>query len=280
MKRNVTLLSDRSRQAANRNTTLFKQRQFRMASAIAVFAGCLLIPAAPQSAFAQTGQAANEPAHPQRDIGDIRRDMEAFIRNSKQEEDFNLQVGSVVDLCYLHHEIVTDPRFGSNSRLKSFRAMTADRLQRYSRYVDVQMRRHEREEQRLEAEERRRRREQGEGADDSSEEDEGSDTPSEFDEPSDSGSAINDAMNDSMFTMGSATGGPVNVFGYLGGNFAPPWDHGFELQDLIERTINPEFWKTNGGDGVVHYYRPSRVLVVSASWEMHDRLETFLEMLR
>jgi hypothetical protein len=73
-------------------------------------------------------------------------------------------------------------------------------------------------------------------------------------------------------------GGPGYLIGF--GGRAGPADHGAELVDLIERTINPAFWDTNGGPGTIVYYAPLRCIVVRATSEMHGRVGGVLGVLR
>lgn len=73
----------------------------------------------------------------------------------------------------------------------------------------------------------------------------------------------------------------MRLWNYVGGNSAGPFcDHGPELVRLIESTINPDFWRVNGGNGVIHYYQPLRILVVSGTSQVHDDLTGLLRTLR
>ena len=72
---------------------------------------------------------------------------------------------------------------------------------------------------------------------------------------------------------GSAMGGPASVFSQAsarGGRAIP--DYGPALVALIERTIAPEFWDTNGGPGSIVYYQPLMCLVVRATTEVHHQI--------
>lgn len=80
--------------------------------------------------------------------------------------------------------------------------------------------------------------------------------------------------------MGSFGGGAGQLFSYTSGNFAPPWDHGEELASLIETVIHPQFWRSNGGSGVVHYYRPSQALAVTASQQVQEEVHRLLMIMR
>jgi len=64
------------------------------------------------------------------------------------------------------------------------------------------------------------------------------------------------------------------------GGRAGPADYGPELVDLIERTINPDFWDTNGGPGTIVYFQPLHCLVITATGEMHQNVGGLLGGLR
>lgn len=230
----------------------------------------------------------------QRPIGDLRKDVKAFVKRSKSKEDPIASVGAIIDLCHLHTEIVSDPRFKTNDQLKSFRAIAAIRLKKYVKEIELETKRRNR---RSASESRQSQR----LVRDSAQAPLGNTTPradqnkvtdptwnrgddeamfSEEQPGIDHGSVLADAMERDVYAMSKITGGPVQVWSHVGGNFAPPWDHGPELVALIERTIDPQSWKTNGGDGVIHYYRPLRILVVTASSSVQDDLTNMLRNLR
>lgn len=58
------------------------------------------------------------------------------------------------------------------------------------------------------------------------------------------------------------------------------FDTGWQLVELISRTIDPNAWKSNGGDATMTYLATKRVLVVSATTQTHEELEAFLNALR
>lgn len=78
----------------------------------------------------------------------------------------------------------------------------------------------------------------------------------------------------------SAQGGPAKLIsdgaqsrganGATGGGAVP--DSSAALIELIERTISPDHWDTNGGPGSIVYYQPLHVLVIRASSEVHGRV--------
>jgi hypothetical protein len=59
-----------------------------------------------------------------------------------------------------------------------------------------------------------------------------------------------------------------------------PRDHGQALVDLIERTISPDIWDTNGGPASIVYFAPLKVLVVRATSEVHESVGGVLGGLR
>jgi hypothetical protein len=60
----------------------------------------------------------------------------------------------------------------------------------------------------------------------------------------------------------------------------PPADYGQDLVELIEATIAPSSWDTNGGPGTIRYFGPLRVIVVRQTSEVHEQLGDLLPQLR
>ena len=205
-----------------------------------------------------------------RSVREIRKDIAALIKNSKQKSDLSLQVASVLDLCRIHYEITSDPRFQTHDQFRGFRARVATRLKKYKAELEVEMKRRQRRIERAQ----KLARQKIKNATDKIDVSEARERPAPETDPWDL------ALNQSMYEMGEVTGAPSQLFGYLGGNYAPPWDYGQDLVDLIERTISPDTWLRNGGEGRIHYYRPSMVIVVSASQRVHDEMTDLLRLFR
>ncbi|NND97356.1 MAG: hypothetical protein HKN47_08520 [Pirellulaceae bacterium] len=53
-------------------------------------------------------------------------------------------------------------------------------------------------------------------------------------------------------------------------------DNGWQLVELIQRIIAPDFWDVNGGSGTIHYFAMRRVLVVSATSDVHEQIRDLL----
>lgn len=67
----------------------------------------------------------------------------------------------------------------------------------------------------------------------------------------------------------------------LGASAAGPFvDSGWELVELIERIIAPDFWDQRGGSGSVHYFAMRRILVVRATSDVHEQIKELLMALR
>ncbi len=192
-----------------------------------------------------------------RTIGDFRRDLKTFMKLSKSQ-DAQTQRNAVFNLCALHHEVVSDSRFHTSQRIQGFRVVAANRLKGF---VKEQSR--EFKEQNLEADTQ------------------SGDTIQAVDEHQAENEAIFQSALESYELLGHLSGGPAQVFDYAGGRMGgAPWDNGQQLVDLIQNTIDPAFWRDNGGSGAIHYYQPSRVLVISASQRIHDLTEDLLWKLR
>ena len=47
-------------------------------------------------------------------------------------------------------------------------------------------------------------------------------------------------------------------------------DTGWQLVELIQRVVAPDFWEPQGGPGVIRYFAMRRVLVVRATTDVHE----------
>jgi hypothetical protein len=227
-----------------------------------------------------------------RSIGEFRKDLKVFMRNSK-EDDPQLERNAIYNLCQLHREIVFDARYDSNQQLPGMRAVIAKRLELFSKDQKNQQLR---EARRIKASKRGAvnnaepfvlAKQQHDSRDSVGSETGANEHPESdhsaagetSDSDSDSDSWMNQSASESYYLLGTTGGGPNQMFNFVG-RMGPPWDHGEELVDLIVNTINPAFWQRNGGPGSIHYYRPSRVLVVRAPQQSNDETADLLNRLR
>ena len=65
------------------------------------------------------------------------------------------------------------------------------------------------------------------------------------------------------------------------GGFGPGGipDNGWMLVELIERTVDPNFWSSQGGPGVAVYYPLQRALVLRATTRVHEDVQALLQAL-
>jgi hypothetical protein len=57
-------------------------------------------------------------------------------------------------------------------------------------------------------------------------------------------------------------------------------DEGWQLVELIQRVIAPDFWQPQGGPGVVRYFAIKRALVVRGTSDVHQQVRELLMALR
>jgi hypothetical protein len=77
----------------------------------------------------------------------------------------------------------------------------------------------------------------------------------------------------------SATG--TTAGSIQGGNAPGPLpDTGWELVELIQRVVAPDFWDSRGGPGTIRYFAMRRVLVVRATSDVHEQIRDLLMALR
>jgi hypothetical protein len=221
----------------------------------------------------------------QRDVGEYRDDLKTFMKLSKSDTP-ETQRSAIFNLCTLHDELVRDSRYSENPTLQGFRATTARRLEYFADdFVKAQ--------KRLARETKRKSSKSSQGLANQSGDSQSKLSDVDFgagdqvNENKLEGVGLTSASDqaylhasDSYHSTGQLTGGPSQLFNYAGGRFAPPWDHGPELVALIENTISPANWRSNGGPNSIHYFQPLRVLVISASQRTHDDTLHLLEQLR
>ena len=57
---------------------------------------------------------------------------------------------------------------------------------------------------------------------------------------------------------------------------AGAFDTGWELVELIQRVVQPDFWDSQGGPGTIRYFAMRRVLVVRATTDVHEQIRDLL----
>ena len=209
-----------------------------------------------------------------RSVRELREDSESLIKKSKGVTDPPQFTATIFDLCYLHREIVAHEKFGTSPQLDSVRARIAIRLKAIAKALKRDLL----DQTSAVGSDRKLKpdtndvliRDRNTG-----------DSACYATNRQAAGSReINQKSLEQAYFCDFITGGPAQYLAYLPGSFAPPWDHGQDLINLIETTIQPDFWVRNGGNGVIHYYQPLRILVVSGSAQVHFELTDLLGRMR
>lgn len=185
---------------------------------------------------------------------EIENNMSQALRAEAQAKTPEAQAAAVRKMCDLYGELTADPRLEASDVLKSYRAKLWSRMTRIKR----------------ELEQRLARQSGGTSSRMVSE--------AETQAIQDTAASLASQMSYSSYTLG----GPSYVLAHSGAAFGGGAvnDHAQELIDLIQRTISPQSWDVNGGQGSMFYFRPLMALVVRATSEVHGDVGGLLEALR
>lgn len=177
-----------------------------------------------------------------RRLHELDRDLRKLLREHSAANTEVDQAKALVSLCRLHAELVRDPRWETSDTLKSYRNELAARLRKSA----VELKRRWR-------------------------------SPALSKEPSASPFEVSEqeleqslavALQLTDFSLAS----PQQQWVAGNGGAAMQDLQGLALVELIERTLNPQFWDRVGGPGTIVYYAPLQCLVVRATSEMHGKV--------
>jgi hypothetical protein len=177
----------------------------------------------------------------------IQAEISDLLRREAQAKEPSAQTGIVRRMCELHGEILRDARYAKSDTLAEYRVRLWSRLRRVQADLKQQIA-------------RSAEKNDKQAADDYA-------TLAAADSTS---VAAADSLAESLAMLDQSQGGPGYLLGF--GGRAVPADYGQDLVDLIEQTINPAFWDTNGGPGTIVYYAPLRCIVVRATSEVHGNV--------
>ena len=231
-----------------------------------------------------------------RKVSDFRKDLKIFMKLSKSQNPSTERI-AIYNLCQLHREIAISPRFDESLQLQGLRVVIAKRLTTYSADFKNHLKRIERKQKRtfanrdlnfLPSENPEQTRHSSHTLAETRDESTNTSNSSSAGLASLDESADEAELEHSMWvsavtsydSLNCVSGGPDRIFDLIGGRLAPPWDHGQDLVDLIATVIHPNSWRNNGGKASIHYYQPSRVLVLHASLQGHHETSNLLEKLR
>jgi hypothetical protein len=200
----------------------------------------------------------------ERPFHEIEREIGEALKSEARAKEFADRAQSVCKLAKLHDEVRRDARRETSDTLAAFQTRLRGRLLKVKKEL-------EREQSRQNPAKANQRQ-----PDDALLQ---ATTP----QPS---QAVTAALAMQLDWFGSSQGGAAKLLsdgaqsqaGARGGGTVP--DNGPALVDLIERTISPDHWDTNGGPGAIIYYQPLHVLVIRASGEVHGSVSRVLGGLR
>lgn len=195
------------------------------------------------------------PAEVLRPFHAIQGEISDLLRREAQAKEPAERAAIVRRMCELHGEILHDSRYATSDTLAEYRVRLWSRLRRVQGELKQQLAR-------------------------------SADKPDKQSVASWEALAVADATSvaaadslaESLAMLDQSQGGPGYLLSF--GGRAGPADFGQDLVDLIEQTINPAFWDTNGGPGTIVYYAPLRCIVVRATSEVHGNVGGLIGGLR
>ena len=215
-----------------------------------MYAGCFILILAAVGADESPRQSNTSQPAETRKFHEINADLRALFRREFQAKSKADRTAAIVEMTELYQEIRRDPRLDTSETLTTYKTKLWSRLTRIKADINKHISRDRRKRGR--APQTLSQLSDGEQAD---------------------ASPVVASTSCHLALVGSALGGPASVFSQSGGRGGPTVaDYGPSLVALIERTIAPEFWDTNGGPGTIVYYQPLMCLVVRATSEIHHAI--------
>jgi len=192
-------------------------------------------------------QSTSEPKSEPRPFHAIHGEISDLLRHEAQAKEPSARADVVRRMCELHGEILRDSRFATSDTLAEYRIRLWSRLRRVQAELKQQIARSSDKHDKQAAEDY-----------------------ATLAAANSASIVAAESLAESLALLDLSQGGPGYLVGF-GGRAVPP-DFGQDLVDLIEQTINPEFWDTNGGPGTIVYYAPLRCIVVRATSEVHGNV--------
>jgi len=218
-----------------------------------MYAGYILLVLAATGADESSLQANTSQPAEVRKFHEINADLRALFRREFKATSEVERSAAIYEMTELYQEIRHDPRLDTSDTLTTYKTKIWSRLTRIKADINKHI--------------SRAQRQRGPA----------SPAPPTLSELSANDQAeatlVVASTSGHLALAGSAMGGPASVFSQGGARGGRPIaDYGPSLVALIERTIAPEFWDTNGGPGTIVYYQPLMCLVVRATSEIHHAI--------
>jgi hypothetical protein len=185
-------------------------------------------------------------------IADTDRDIDAFYDRYREAQTDRQRANAILDLCQIHNQIWSDPRYASIEKLRGMRNRVVFQLKTAQKALRKS------------------------GATEESNGDDGAESQRNGltnDDPQ-----LASIYKDNLLLGWQYAPGPGQAIVHAG-SFAGD-DNAPQLIALIESTIHPEHWSTNGGPGNIHYYRPVMALIIRAGSAQHDDVARLLQGVR
>jgi hypothetical protein len=93
-----------------------------------------------------------------------------------------------------------------------------------------------------------------------------------IEKPSNLSAEVDSALASALAEKSKDLGDLIQRSGRAGGAF----DNGWQLVELIQRVVAPDFWDQQGGAGTIRYFAMRRVLVVRATSDVHEQIRDLL----
>ncbi len=170
----------------------------------------------------------------------LRHETRELLRHEAIVDDEDAKENAITALCDLYVILRNDDRYASSEMLQGDAAKVRRRLLSIAR----------RRENKL--------------------------TRAEVEKPASLARRVDSAI-DSALADDSTLGDSLERHGHGGGGLA---DTGWELVELIQRIVSPDFWDRQGGPGTIRYFAMRRVLVVRATTDVHEQIRDLLTALR
>jgi len=202
--------------------------------------GCVITGVLPWQLAAQTETG--------RRYHEIEKDLRQLLTLEATTQSESERLATIYEMLPLYREIASDPRRLASPTLERYRIQLRSRLMQIQARLKRQLARQK-------------------------------DSPSRAMSLAE---ATTNALIDQMSLVGASAGGPSQLFssrGAFGGAAVGP-DYGLALVELIQTTIQPDFWDVHGGPGTIVYYAPLHALVVRATSEVHHKIGGAIKVIR
>lgn len=174
-------------------------------------------------------------------LTNLRHETREILRQEAVLEDGNAKAAAITALCDLYVVLRSDDRYATSEMLRGDAAKVRRRLLSIARRMESQLKR------------------QG------------------VEKPSQLRAKVDAAITSALAGESATLSDHIEPAGRAAGGLQ---DNGWELIELIQRVVAPDFWDSQGGPGTIRYFALRRVLVVRATTDVHEQIRDLLMALR